>query len=323
MTTLPTPQENGAENDGAQFDTTEMARALYEDAGIDWPDWVAIPDGPDDVDGEVGDEIGGEVENANGQVVSPVSDSPAIVKIGERELPVDQATALLGWHDYLTSNPDKAPTIIAIMRGENVIPQPPNPNPTNPTNPDPNPTPATPPVPVIPEGFDPEDPRDKWLLDRMNYLATTTDQLAQLTKQQVEQNQQQRAQSDMALAMQTFKSSHPGFTDEDIRHIASATANLGIVNGLVSRNQSNPVKGIVEALEAGMWVAPTIREKLIANHNPNPAPTTTADTDRQAKLSALSGRSGSTPRTNPPTRLDSDSAMKEAIAKAVEPMFNS
>ncbi len=294
-------------SDKVDYDVNAIAKGLYEDSGVEWPDWL------DDEQKGIEATIEPTTEPTTEPVVTaPVDTPPSVIAIGDREIPLDDINTLLQFQDFLRSNPDKAATIGKIIRGENVVPSTPEPSPIAPSIPEPS-------TPQLPDGFDPDDPVHKFMLDQFSRLNETVSSLTNLTQQQVQNMQKQKAQADMDLALSRFRSNHTDFTDDDITHIRQKTAELGIVGALVRQHESNPSEGIVKALEAGMWNVESIRNKL---YNSRPTPTVDSTTkSRQSKLSALSGSSGSTTRVEPRPRLDSDSAMKDAIAKAVEPLF--
>lgn len=355
----------------ANYTTREMAKELYNDAGLEWPDWVDDPNidvggsrGDDDsnssTDSGSSDDTGagsrvapdsqaGKADDqeadtsadvhsegnrqSSGQQGTPAStpaSTPATtVTIGGKEIPFQQAQALVEWGEYLRSNPDKAEQVMAVMQGK-VIPPAPSQYDRSRSEPEGTGTATVGKQSSIPEGFTSDDPRDKFVLDKISELNSNLQQLHQLTQQQVEQANRSKAENDVNIAISRLKSTHPTFTDDDIRSIRQKTAELQIVPGMVAKHKSDPVTGLVEAMEAGMWNVPGLRDRLYEQATNKSDKTTgssngntshTPDRTRQSKLSALSGRSGSTPRNEPSPRLDSDREMKDAIAKAVSAYF--
>lgn len=326
----PTPQNFPSEppqsppDDGdfshPAYDNLAIAKGLYEDAGIDWPDWLE-PEAQDNPDNMGDDNNGGSDTSSDSDPVhsgdtdggTSSDDTSDHIVIGTRQLPMEQANTLLAWHDYLSSHPEKAETIGKIVRGE-VIPPPPTP-------PTPPPTQNTQSAPDdLPEGFDPDDPMHRFMLAQMNSMKKSMSEMSNQVREQSEAQARQRANADMSQALSRFRNEHPDLDDAEINSIRQKAAELGIVGSLVRQNASDPVSGILKSLEAGMWNVPSVRDKLYNAQSQSSQ--STKSQSRQSKLSALSGSSGSRQRTEPPPMLDSDKSMKDAIAKAVAPMFN-
>ena len=203
-----------------------MAKDLYNEAGLEWPDWVEDPNTLDETNE-------GEINNGNSTDTTPPNTPPpdpnsTVVKIGDREIPIQQGEALLQWQDWLTANPDKAQTIIKFLRNEKSVPAPPTmvdlsqQQPTQPTQQQP-----TQPVIQPPAGLDLETPRDKFFFDQLNKLAESTTRLVAISDQQQQAIKQaemaQRAREDTAYAINQFKSKHQLSDDEveSVRQIAS------------------------------------------------------------------------------------------------------
>lgn len=313
------------------YDLDSMAKSLAEEAGLEWPDWETKIDNPDAINnapedtGTTAATISGETsetgetgetgQQQQQQTIQPPQppQPPTAIKIGDRELPLDQAEALLGFQDYLTANPDKAQTILKIVRGESLLPPPQQQQQQQEVTP--------PPPPVIPDGFDTTTPRDKFILDNLTNTNKTIAELSELTKQQIQKAQEQalavRAKADMESAVNTFRGRYD-LTDDEFTQVRQKTAELNIVGGLVNANPNNPSSQIVKALEAGMWNVEAVRNKLLQQNS-------TQDTvkQRQSKLSKLNpSSSGSAPRIESHPRLSSDQEMKQAIERAVEPLFS-
>lgn len=308
------------------YDTTQMAKDLYADAGLEWPSWAEKPGG-NDATTQVDSDVNSTDPNAANQTSTPSpneSTTPAptatstVVKIGDREIPVSQAEAIAQWYEWLQDHPEKANTVIAMVRGQGVIPPAPTMTDKSQTQ---SPAPAQPTL-QIPEGLDLDTPRDKFFFERLTEIQNRQQQLAELTQQQIERaeiaRQEAKAQADMREALAQFQGAY-NLSSDELNQVRQKAAELNIVGGLVARNPQNAPAAIMKALEAGMWNVEAIRNKLLNN----PQPTTTPDKERQAKLSALSSAStGSAPRTESRPRLDSDAQMKDVIAKAIEPMWN-
>lgn len=348
------------------YTTREMAKELYQDAGLEWPDWVEDPSSlPDTTDGRSGnDGIVDDSGSGDGSVDSngdtggsatgtdrdsqtdPSADvskeqttppagqqvptHPGTVTIGGKAIPFQQAQALVEWGEYLRANPDKAEQVMSVMRGEVIPPAPTQRDRSDKTDKT-DKTDNT--RSVVPDGFTADDPKDKFVLDKITELNSTLTNLQHLTQQQIEAANKSKAEADVNIAISRLKSTHPTFTDDDIKSIRQKTAELQIVPAMIAKNQSDPVTGLVQAMEAGMWNVPGIRDRLYNQEtdksnktnkttgSSNGNTTHTSDRTRQSKLSALSGGSGSTPRVDPSPRLDSDREMKDAIAKAVSAYF--
>lgn len=318
--------QNSTENsdptsrDATNYDIRGMAKQLYNEAGLEWPDWVDDPSKNDE--GETNEQL---PNNANTQQPpqSQSTEPPStVVKIGNREIPIAQGEALLQWQEWLTQNPDKAQTIVKIVRGEQPIPAPPTmfdrSQQPPPQQQQPPPPVETQPLIQPPEGFDLSTPRDKFIFDQLNKSAENNTRLMAALDQQQQAIKTaeigQRAREDTSYAINQFKTKHK-FSDEEVEAVRQIASDLNLVGGLVAKDPANAPAQIVKALEAAMWQHEPIRAKLL--NQPAPQPTDTEKT-RQQKLNALSGSTGSTPRTESRPRLDTDSDMKDAIARAIE-----
>lgn len=293
------------------YTTTAMAKALYDDAGIEWPDWI------DDPSSNPEDHAVETTPTTEPTEPTPTADpSPTTITIDGREIPIDEAKSLLQFQTWFANNPDKVPGVLAVMRGQQPSPTEPAQPPQQITTPDPQP-------PQPPEGFDLDTPRDKFLFDRLQQMTAQQENVQRLMESQLQETARMKVQAEFSQALDQFKKKFPDLTDAEVESARQAASELNIVGGLATgRFANDPVAGIVTALETGMWTIPELRTKLTST-NGHPAATPTPDTFRKSKLNSLNpSGSGSAPRTETPIRLDSDQAMKDVIAKAVEPYFN-
>lgn len=303
------------------YDLNAIARNLYEDSGIEWPETLSVH------------QRGGEIpethnnppdnspdDNSPNDTPPPVSEvpqAPEAVTINGRLVPADQANAMMAWYDYLANNPDKASRIAQVINNQDPPPVPQTSQLRPPQQPQSQPQSSQPQQLTPPPDFDLEDPNNKWLLDQLSAANANIAALHEAHLNSQKQQIQSRVRSDMDAALTRFKN-HYKLTDDEILQVRQATAALNITPGLVEVNRSNPQEGIYKALEIGMYQIPSTRDKAITllGQTPPSSPPD-KDTKRKQSLSALSSPSGSTPRTESRPRLDSDHAMKLEIAKEI------
>jgi len=155
----------------------------------------------------------------------------------------------------------------------------------------------------LPEWIDPDDEQAVNTYLEIQKLQQHQDEkvgelAGQLEREEADRNSQ-RVASDIAAAVEQFKAAHPDLTDDEIDKIRRTTAELGIVPAVMANTPDGPVAGLVKAMEIGSMSDESVRGKVLGI-------ATSGDTEkkerrRKSHLNALSGSSGSTPRTKTST----------------------
>ena len=302
-----------------------MAEELLNDAGMDLGTYKNIPDG-------TGPDVSGHQTVTPDPGAPPVNSTPPIppppevtsITVDGTAIPVEDIKAGMGWVNHLRLHPDKASDIAKVLA-------------TQPAAPTPDQLQAQAAEQArlvaeeearrtrnIPPDFDDSDPFQKFVVDRITQMDSAQQQFMQAQQTYVQQQMAQRVATDTNAALERFKATHPSLSSTEIDQVRQASVQTGILPGVIQAHQGRESEGIFKALEASLYQIPDIRNKVIAEQTGTPAPPIPPDPNRQrqSKLSALGGTSGSVPRTEPPApRIDSDHAMKEAVAEALTPWW--
>ena len=151
----------------------------------------------------------------------------------------------------------------------------------------------------LPEWIDPDDETAvNTYLEIQKLQGQTAEEVSKLAsrvEQDEAERQSQRVAADIAAAVDQFKAAHPDLTDDEIDKVRRVTAELGIVPSVMANTPEGPVAGLVKAMEIGSMSDESVRGKVLGI-------ATSGDTGkkerrRKSNLTALSGSSGSVPRT--------------------------
>jgi hypothetical protein len=249
----------------------------------------------------------------------PAKPPAAPITFEGREIFPDELRGMLRWNDHLASNQDLLPEIGRVLarRPSAGLAAPAAPAAAAaPTPPDPaaSALPAPPAPPTPPDWVDPDDPRtvSMWaeLQRRDLELAALKEQVAQThqTAQQAAGAEDNRIAAD---AVEAFRAAH---------NLDGPTMSLVIAESVrfvdSVWNPQNKRASFDRALEVAYLANPQFQPPPAPPLVPTPL--NTNDEQRRRSLDALTGGSGSAPRSAPVPRLDSDQDMKDAIAKVIE-----
>jgi hypothetical protein len=268
----------------ADDETTDDAEELIQqllDAGYSYDGRVPEENEDDDseVDEPAGEEDESEDEDGGGEEASPTP-PPA------PGLPDEELAQLLKLRELLT-DPDIASGVHDLLEAK-----------FNPPKKE-----ITKETVDLPEWIDPDDEQAVNTYLEIQKLQQHQDEkvgelAGQLEREEADRNSQ-RVASDIAAAVEQFKAAHPDLTDDEIDKIRRTTAELGIVPAVMANTPDGPVAGLVKAMEIGSMSDESVRGKVLGI-------ATSGDTEkkerrRKSHLNALSGSSGSTPRTKTST----------------------
>ena len=252
---------------------------------------------PPPVDEEVSDTTpvpGEDTETA--PVITPGDNPPAppvtTVRFGDQDIPLAEVEELYSLGKTIRES-GLQPTPL-VTEGESVPP----------------PTVETPPTPpALPDYIDPDDPVQIGL---WNELQSVKEQVAATTttvKQSAAESARVQAEATLERALSAYRTKYPSVTDADLAVIRPQAAL--IVNTMIQ--QHGPVDGMVRALYVASLENDQVRNKVL---DITPTTTSTDSTTRKRKLSALSGTSGSAPKTSPSRpQYTSDRDVVNALAK--------
>lgn len=241
--------------------------------------------------------------------------TPQEYALGQVLVPAEDAGSLGALYTFIRNNPDKAQAIMAVVEGR--VPQSQVVRPiweqTPPTTSTYPPTSAPPSYPasqsgvqiVPPEVLESADPLTRYMFDRLNQIdqnqSSVLQTLDQQRRQQAAAEEQAatnaRVQRDTVNGISRFRQAHPEITDDQFAVINQHTRQLGLVGGLLQQLPGD--QAVARALDLA-------RLDLGSSLTGAPlAPSLPADVTRQRTLTALAGgSSGSVPRTEPPTPVD-------------------
>jgi len=145
-----------------------------------------------------------------------------------------------------------------------------------------------PPAPKLPDFIDPDDPVAVGLWNEVVELRKGQAQTQETVVAAVDQAGRAKVQADIGNAIDRFKAAHPDLDDDDIRAIRDHTSATVNIPGVMANFPGDAVEGLVRALEIGSMTDPITRDKVLGVRDDR----STKDTNRQRKLSALSGGGG-------------------------------
>jgi hypothetical protein len=174
------------------------------------------------------------------------------------------------------------------------------------------PQPEPEPEPEVPEWLDLDDPSQKFFWSQLQAQNKALNQIAQTQAQGLQEQARSKAQNDVDTAMATFRSAHPELTENDIGVVRLHAVSLDIIDGL-ARNRTG-VDAVLKALDIAYLDHPEFRAKQAGEPTPTEVKATQSK-ERKSKLGALSGSSGSAPRTETPRKPESDREAREQASQ--------
>lgn len=226
------------------------------------------------------------------------------VLVNGQPVPIADIQRLYEFDQYLRSNPDAAARVQQAVQ-----PAVPTPESTPPANQE-----LTP-----PDFLDMEDPAHKFMWE--SHVAQQK-QLAAFQQQTVAQAQQaavERANADMALALERWKTSHPNFNEDQIIEVRKHAASMNVIDSLMATS-TTPVDALVRAMDLAAIDNPDLRNVYLDTSHKTPSRKQQSAT-RKGKLNALGGTSGSVPRTTTPSRPQTDREAIDEFAKGLAESF--
>lgn len=238
---------------------------------------------PEETDDAATDDGDGEGDEGSAEGTS--SPPPAA-------LTDDEIQSFVQLRDYLSANPVVAGEIAGVLERA-ATGQPP-------AAPTPPPTPET---PQPPEGLDLDDPQIAALWNQHLATLETVKQIQERQQQYdhfVTQQRMETTQSLLNQAREAFSKDHELSPDE-MEKVVALTGELQILPALLSPTDPvtglsrtvDPIAAMKQAFEVARWNIPELREREFRAVVDDGK----ADNKRKAKLSSISGSSGSTPRT--------------------------
>jgi hypothetical protein len=204
------------------------------------------------------------------------------------------------FEQFLQTHPDVAQRVVQAAQGQTIQP--------------PVETPPAP--PALPEDVDLEDPTTRFLYEQN---IANQRSLQAIAAQQQEAQQATAIQHANIAIRQTQDRLH--LSDADLGKLRVATAELNIVPSFISRNPSNPISAMEQALEFTFWSQPEFRDAAIQARVDAELAATSADTRRQRNLNKVSNASGGSKpppaRKEPATEDERREAMIQEISEAM------
>ena len=250
--------------------------------------------------GDEGEEDGEEPGEETPEPAEEPAPAPEPAATAEAPGPFDTLTPeekaqLLELRNLLTNNPDIAGTLKEAVQAK--------------FQPEPDKT--------LPPEIDPEDTTSVKLWERIQEIKAERDADNARYESRDKEVSQARVNTEIAAAVDQFKVAHPNLSDEDINNIRTYTsANVNIGN-VMANFPNDPVQGIVRSMEIGSMTDPLTRDKVLGVDAK--ALEAQAEKSRKQKLSALSGSTGSGPRTKPQTKKPGNwQEMTKQLTKELE-----
>jgi vacuolar-type H+-ATPase subunit I/STV1 len=248
---------------------------------------------PDDADGVEGGE---DTEGDDTPPPAPPAE-PETVRVGEREMSIQDAQALVEFSDWVRANPEKAVAIDAYLRGQAEF---------RPVEVEPQ-APAQP--PLSEETLEDLDPAVRQRLETVDVLQQRLDAL------QAQQTQANQAQFQAAVqrGADNIKDKY-ALTDEEVQELQVIGAGMNVLPG-IAQQRGDYVSAVEETLELAYWQTEKFRDAAVARYSAEQAEAE----KRKRKASSISGGSGSVPRgpKAPSTKEDRREAMVQAITQAM------
>lgn len=169
----------------------------------------------------------------------------------------------------------------------------------------------------LPPEIDPEDTTSVKLWERIQEVRADAQATSARQEAEARTTGQRQVQNDIHAAVDRFKVAHPNLSDEDIGHIRAHTSSNVNIASVMSNFPGDPVEGIVRSMEIGSMTDPATRDKVLGVDTK--AVAAKAETTRKKNLSALSGSTGSGPRTKPQTKKPGNwQEMTKQLTKELE-----
>jgi hypothetical protein len=252
----------------------------------------------DDVPGDSGGEPG--EEGAGGDEVDDDARGAHSGRLELKGTPLTdlEADSLLHLRKILIDHPDVSTALNELLT-EKLQPRPPTPPPPAVTAEAPVDEPE-----LLPDWIDPDDDTAVKLWNRLQEVesqAKRADETATTTTERITQESHQaRVASEIQTAVDRFSADHPALSADDVQRIRNETGAQVNIPGIMANFPGDPIQGLTKALEIGASIAsvsdPALADKVLGKTPADPA---AEDKKRQRTLDALTGSSGSGPRSTP------------------------
>lgn len=293
-------------------DNEELTRILNERWGQTGEDAATQPSG--------------ETQETPSEEVAPpptveTPEAPTTLTLPDgSELPLEAAQRYVGLDKYFEENPQVVHLLRGIADGSLTVSPVGQPAESATTE-----GKRTPETVALPEDIDPEDPGIKFLLGRLAEADQRYEQVVGRLDSIEPQLQQQTANNAQAIVHRAARSfqSDRGLTDEQMAKVQEHAASMQVLPALMSPvdpvtnlpRQVDPLAAVEQALDMAYWQVPEFREAEIQRQLTQKK----EDDTRKAKLGALSGNSGSVPRTKPEPKTPEE--MRQAMIEELAPNF--
>jgi hypothetical protein len=284
------------EESGFRYDHAERVTGIGEgndgasdpppgDGGDQLP--AEPPDDPDagPQDAPLGDTPGEGADAGDGDgAPAPGTDaglSDDVFELAGTKLTGPEARALLHIRKQLMDHPEMSGRFSEILQTAGKPPPPPVVD-----------TPPDPPELKLPDFIDPDDETAKGIWQSVVELRARHEaQERRQTEMQAEE-QAQRVRRDVSAGQAAFKAAHPDLSPEDLAAVYATTSANVDVGQIMANFPGDPAQGIARAYEVGARIDDRLRDKVLATGGASTQKA--ADAERQRKLAALGGSSGST-----------------------------
>lgn len=192
-----------------------------------------------------GDPAGGQGGGAGDGGDPTPPPGPAKVKIGDADYDEAELRALIEFQEWAQANQDKMQAFSGFLRGEaDFVPK----GAGDPPKPEGDPDPYA----AI---------EDEGLRERLRTQEQQLEALRQTTNQQITASSLQEAERGINRAYDTIKERY-GLDDEQVRELANATAQSGILPG-IRATQPDPYEAALAALDTTIWRDPKWRDSVV------------------------------------------------------------
>lgn len=202
----------------------------------------------------------GTPEGEGGEGATP----PATLRVGDKDVPVEDLQALIEFQQWTQQNPDKMAAFGSYLRGEAEFVQRQQQAATEQAAQQQ----ATPPPEIDWDVIDPQvkaayDQQQAQLAEMQQQFESVRNPIAAWQVQQQEQVQKEAAQQINDATDRLNEKLRLDLSPEEIDDLHTVTAKLNILPGL-RQSIADPVEAVATALEMAVWQTPKFRDKLVA-----------------------------------------------------------
>src|SRR3974390_2748155 len=216
------------------------------------------------------------------------------ISIDGRDLRVAEARSMLGRRQSLATHREKAGAVRRAVEDD-------------------PPPPAPPAEPTPPEWMDLDDPSQRFMWEQFKTQATQIRSLQEQQSQTAAESARARAITEVNVALDTFRQSHPELTESDVQEVRTHAVALNIIGGLSQTRTGTDA--VLKALDIAYLDHPDFAAK--AKGEPTAAEAKAQkNAQRKQKLAGLSGSSGSAARQ--PEEQPKPTTDREAKAQAAK-----